>query len=44
MLDHEALECKRGNWGREKQAKDVRGGKNEGEKKSLKLQVVPFIA
>lgn len=30
MLDHEALEFKRGSWGREKQAKEVRGGKDEG--------------
>lgn len=44
IFDHEALEFKRGSWGREKQGKEVRGGKNERGKKNLRLQTVPFIA
>lgn len=35
MFDHEALEFKRGNWEREKQGKEVSGGKNERGKKTL---------
>lgn len=44
MFDHEALEFKRGSGGREKQGKEVSGGKNESGKKNLRLQTVPFIA
>lgn len=44
MFDHEALEFKRGSGGREKQGKEVSGGKNERGKKNLRLQTVPFIA